>query len=152
MPDIGPKPIRMTKNIAHIIEGRLLIEASRNRVATESPGVLMLFAANKERGSDITIPKTVDMKAIFRVSIIPIHAVEHVIDSPPGAWQSGYNLGSKILQSGGHKDSKKKTLRFPNPFESRPQSSTDPIIRYNARQKQESNTSPGLIRSIPVTS
>ena len=152
MPDIGPKPIRTTKNIAHINDGKLLNDASRNRVANESPGVLMLFAANKERGSDITIPKTVDMKAIFRVSIIPIHAVEHVIDSPPGAWHSGYNLGSKILQSGGHKDSKKKILRLPNPFESRPQSSTDPIIRYTAREKQENNTSPGLIRSMPVTS
>ena len=151
MPDIGPKPIKITKNIAHIIEGRLLSDASRNRVATESPGVLMLFAANKERGSDITIPKTVDIKAIFRVSVIPIHAVEHVIDSPPGAWQSGYNLGSKILQSGGHKDSKKKILRFPNPFESRPQSSTDPIIRYIARKKQENNTSPGLTRIILLT-
>ena len=130
MPDIGPKPIRTTKNIAHISDGKLLNDASRNRVANESPGVLMLFAANKERGSDITIPKTVDMKAILRVSVIPIHAVEHVIDNPPGAWQSGYNLGSKILQSGGHNDSKKKIRKFPNPFESRPQSSTDPIIRY----------------------
>ena len=57
--DIGPKPIRTTKNIAHINDGKLLNDASRNRVANESPGVLMLFAANKERGSDITIPKTV---------------------------------------------------------------------------------------------
>ncbi len=85
MPDIGPKPIRTTKNIAHINDGKLLNDASKNRVANESPGVLMLFAANKERGSDITIPKTVDMKAILRVSVIPIHAVEHVIDNPPGA-------------------------------------------------------------------
>ena len=113
--------------------------------------VAYVVCSQQGKGSDITIPKTVDMKAIFRVSIIPIHAVEHVIDSPPGAWQSGYNLGSKILQSGGHRDSKKKILRFPIRLKVAPSLQRIHHQIY-AREKQENNTSPGLIRSIPVTS
>ena len=126
MPDIGPKPIRITKKIAHISAGRLLKEASKILITEEIPGVLRFLAASRERGRDIVIPKTVDMNAIFNVSDIPIQAVEQVIENPRGALHSGYSLGSKILQSGGQRDSTKKVFKFPNPVDSLPQSSTAP--------------------------
>lgn len=89
MPDIGPKPIRITKKIAHISAGRLLKEASKILITEEIPGVLRFLAASRERGKDIVIPKTVDMNAIFNVSDIPIQAVEQVIENPRGALHSG---------------------------------------------------------------
>ena len=57
MPDIGPKPIRITKKIAHISAGRLLKEASKILITEEIPGVLRFLAA-RERGRDIVIPKS----------------------------------------------------------------------------------------------
>lgn len=89
MPDIGPKPITITKKIAHISAGRLLREASKILITEEIPGVVRFLAASRERGRDIAIPKTVDMNAIFNVSDIPIQAVEQVIENPRGALHSG---------------------------------------------------------------
>ena len=62
------------------------------------------------------------MKAILRVSVIPIHAVEHVIDNPPG---DDNQVQSRFKNTPIRRpDDSKKKIRTPIRLKS-PQSSTD---------------------------
>ena len=88
IPDSGPSPIRITKNIAQIMLGRLLEAANIARAGYDTHGEVRFLAASKAIGSETSIPKTVDTNAIFKVSIIPIHAVEQV-NWKPGADSQG---------------------------------------------------------------
>ena len=78
IPDIGPNPTKITKNIAHIILGKLLAAARKKRTINDIHLGFKFLAATRAKGSEIIEPKIVEMKAIFNVSIIPIQAVEHV--------------------------------------------------------------------------
>jgi hypothetical protein len=77
------------------------------------------------------VPKTVEMNAIFIVSVIPIQAVEQVKSNGGYAVHTGYAWGSRTLQSGGHNDSSMKTNRFCPPPDNLPQSLTNPSINQN---------------------
>ena len=64
IPDTGPIPMRITKNIAQIKEGRLLRDANRSLAKVDTAKGLMFRAANKARGHENVIPNTVETKAI----------------------------------------------------------------------------------------
>ena len=70
--------------------GRLLNPEMMNLEMYDSHFGLRFLAADRDSGRDIIIPNTVDTKAIFRVSITPIHAVEQVNSNGARAVHTGY--------------------------------------------------------------
>ena len=93
--------------------GRDLIPAKVVLAIKETTGGARFEAAKLEIGKAIIKPKTVATKAIFIVSTIPVHAIEQ--NSPISRSQTGYALGSKTDQSGGHRLSKKKVRKLSRP-------------------------------------
>ena len=118
---------------------RCLVNCSMRRTQHGSQGRAAGFrlrAATNESGKDMQHPSTVATKAIFRVSTIPIHAVEQVKANPGAVRHGGQACGSVTLQSGGHKDSLTNTIRFENPSPNRPQSSTMPLATEKAEMSK----------------
>ena len=70
--------------------GRLLHPARRNLVGNVTKSGLRFLEAKMEIGRDIITPRTVEMNAIFIVSVIPIQAVEQVKSTSGYAVQTGY--------------------------------------------------------------
>jgi hypothetical protein len=70
--------------------GKLLAPANMNLIKYEAPFELRLRAATIDNGNDIIDPNIVATNAIFIVSIMPIHAVEHVKSNNGYTVQTGY--------------------------------------------------------------
>ena len=111
--------------------GRLLQAARINLDGIVKNTGFRFLDAKIEIGSENMVPKTVEMNAIFIVSVIPIQAVEQVKSNGGYAVHTGYAWGSKTLQSGGHNDSLMNTIRFCPPPDNLPQSLTNPSINQN---------------------
>tara|TARA_A100001037_G_C14930033_1_gene535616 strand:- start:335 stop:754 length:420 start_codon:yes stop_codon:yes gene_type:complete len=121
----------MTKKIAQIMLGRLLQAARINLEGNVMNIGFKFLDARIEIGRDTNVPNTVEMKAIFIVSVIPIQAVEQVKSNGGYAVHTGYAWGSITPQSGGHSDSLMNTIRFCPPPDNLPQSLTNPSISQN---------------------
>ena len=131
VPETGPNPINITNNIAQIILGRLLKNANNILAGYEIQNGFKFLAANNEIGNEINIPKIVDTNAIFNVSVIPIHAVEHLKSKGGYSVHIGYICGSITLQSGGHNDSWKNIEILEKLFSSEPQSPSTKSLKVN---------------------
>ena len=121
----------MTKKIAQIMLGRLLQAARINLDGKVIDLEFRFLDAKIEIGSETIVPNTVEMNAIFTVSVIPIQAVEQVKSNGGYAVHTGYAWGSRTVQSGGHSDSLMNTIRFCPPPDNLPQSLTNPSINQN---------------------
>ena len=83
--------------------GRLLVAASNILTGIYTQTDARFLAANGDNVMAITNPRMVATKAIFKVSSIPMYALEQ--KNSKLASHSGYFLASSILHSGGHRDS-----------------------------------------------
>ena len=102
-PEMGPKPIRITKKIAHMRLGKVLIPDNKNLNGIAIESLFKFLDASVERGKLKIKPRPVETKAIFKVSIIPMYAGEQSISQSLS--QTGYDLASNTFQFGGQRDS-----------------------------------------------
>ena len=121
-PASGPIPTTMTKIIAQIMLGRLLVRARNNRVGTNMNLGTKFLAAKDENNIAPINPKIVATKAILRVSNIPVYAFEQ--KNPISTLQfGGSDCASKINDhSGGHNSVFQNLTKFPKPPDKSPQS------------------------------
>ena len=113
-PETGPNPTSITKKIAQIILGKVLIAASKNLNGIAIESLYKFLEAKVASGKLIMNPNPVETKAIFNVSIIPIYAGEQ--RKSQFLSQVGYDLASITFQLGGHKDSRKNLERLSKLF------------------------------------
>ena len=113
-PETGPNPTSITKKIAQIILGKVLIAASKNLNGIAIESLYKFLEAKVASGKLIMKPNPVETKAIFNVSIMPMYAGEQRKSQLLS--QEGYDRASITFQLGGHKDSRKNLERFSKLF------------------------------------